>query len=960
VGLSFSSLDDRYRVGFMIITFANDTSAVTCTYDKLTLTAPPCPTGTEFVPIDAFIPAQKQAFFNAMYSQIPAHGTPLRQALTRAGRYFAGLSSGISAGLTPDPVQYSCQQNFALLTTDGMWKDYPVDGDGAKLDGTPVGNQDNDLSDPSGVVSRAAGTFDGNCPAGDVTKSPGGCANTLADVAMYYYKTDLRTPALGNATGALGQDVSANNVPTTPTDPANWQHMTTFTLALADGLMNWQPDYATASTGDFKNIATGASGCWWSGSSACNWPSVVADTPTALDDLWHAAVNGHGQYFHAGDAQSLTAGLTGALAGMSARTAAASASATSSPNITQQDNVIYSTTYQTVNWTGQLVAQYIDTTTGNVLPGILWQAQQSLDALTGQTSDSRKIYTSGAFGGLRDFTYSNLDSTARNWLDNVCNTPGKLSQCASGVLSGSQISWLNTGENLVNFIRGWSQNEGIILRDRSHALGDTVDATPVYVRAPIFSFNDVGYNDFKRQQASRRQMIYLAANDGMLHAIDATVGTNSGGQEVWAYVPRMLIPNLYRLADINYPSRHTFFVDGSPSVMDAYINGSWRTVLVGGLNSGGRGYYALDITDPAQPQALWEFCSDATVCVQSDKSLGYSYGNPVITKLPSGRWVVLLTSGYNNVNPGDGQPHLFVRDLATGSPVADLTPSTTVTATSPVGLGCIAAWSEDFVHNNTAQYAYGGDLAGNLWRFDFTGSTPRMTKMGFLTDGNHRPQSITTRPELGLVNSQYRVVFVGTGRYLGLSDLTDPATWPQPSTDAWQQSFYAVKDTGGNLGEIRFSGGLVAQTLLPIGTQNRTTTANLVNWSDPAVNGWYVDFNPGNASPGERVNVDPVLVMGTLNIKTNVPSMNACTFGGESWVYQFRFDTGAYVSTAPGQIAGQRIDGATTVGFVIVGLPGGGLKDITTTATGEKRTFGVNIGASANGGRRIGWRELTP
>jgi type IV pilus assembly protein PilY1 len=125
--------------------------------------------------------------------------------------------------------------------------------------------------------------------------------------------------------------------------------MVTFSLALADGLMTWQSDYATATTGDYKNITTGASGCWWSGAGACNWPTPIVASPTALDDLWHAAVNGHGQYFHAGDPQSLTNGLSGALAGMSARTAAAAASATSSPNITQLDNVIYSTTYETVD-----------------------------------------------------------------------------------------------------------------------------------------------------------------------------------------------------------------------------------------------------------------------------------------------------------------------------------------------------------------------------------------------------------------------------------------------------------------------------------------------------------------------------------------------------------------------------------------------------------------------------------
>src|SRR3954447_2869679 len=290
-GLSFNGLDDRYRVGFLVI--QPSSTVVSCT-------SYPCATTAEFLPIDVFNPTQKQKFYSIFYGQDTGGGTPLREALARAGRYFAHKTNGINAGMNDDPVQYSCQQNFALLTTDGMWKG---SSDAYKLDGsTQVGNQDNDLNDPAvmsdgtKIVSRGSGTYDGACAAGNV-ETTGGCASTLADIAMYYYKTDLRDASLSNATGATGQDVAANNVPTTDADKANWQHMVTFGLALADGLMTWQSDYATATTGDYKNITTGASGCWWSGAGAYNWPTPVVASPTALDDLWHAAVNGHGQYF---------------------------------------------------------------------------------------------------------------------------------------------------------------------------------------------------------------------------------------------------------------------------------------------------------------------------------------------------------------------------------------------------------------------------------------------------------------------------------------------------------------------------------------------------------------------------------------------------------------------------------------------------------------------------------------
>ena len=152
---------------------------------------------------------------------------------------------------------------------------------------------------------------------------------------------------------------------------------------------------------------------------------------------------------------------------------------------------------------------------------------------------------------------------------------------------------------------------------------------------------------------TRPAMVYVGANDGMLHAFNAATG-----DETWAYVPKLLLPTLYRLADKFYPTKHQFYVDGSPAVGDVYFGGAWHTILVGGFNGGARGYYALDITDPANPKALWEF---------TDTNMGYSYGRPEITKLATGEWVVLLTSGYNNVTPGNGQGYLYVVNAGTGT-----------------------------------------------------------------------------------------------------------------------------------------------------------------------------------------------------------------------------------------------------------------------------------------------------
>src|SRR5262249_55809338 len=158
----------------------------------------------------------------------------------------------------------------------------------------------------------------------------------------------------------------------------------------------------------------------------------------------------------------------------------------------------------------------------------------------------------------------------------------------------------------------------------------------------------------------------------------------------WAYIPQPILPNLYKLADINYASKHQYFADGSPELMDAYFGGAWHTVLIAGLNSGGRGLLPPGRTAPTAPQGPRGVCWDSTVCAISDNDLGLTYGNAVITKRPTdGKWVALVGSGYNNVSPGTGKAFLFVLDLATGTVLSKLDTSTGTT-TSPAGLAKIA------------------------------------------------------------------------------------------------------------------------------------------------------------------------------------------------------------------------------------------------------------------------------
>jgi type IV pilus assembly protein PilY1 len=924
-GKAFLSIDDRFRIGFITINPGSASSP-----------SSPVVVG-KFLAVSRFIPAQRAAFYNKLYTQDINGGTPLREALSRVGRYYAGVTTGINSGMGADPLQYSCQTNYALLTTDGYWNGV---NDDQNIGGTTVGNQDNANS---GFTKRSDGAYDGNLAAS---------TRTLADVAAYYYQTDLRTSGV----------LAPNNVPTNQKDTAAHQHMVTFTLGLGlEGLMDYLSNYETSTVGDFAKIKAAGTGCSWA-VGTCDWPSPVANDPSTLDDLWHAAVNGRGQYFSAGDPNSLALGLQSALAKLKVATAAAAASATSSPNITQTSNFIFSSTFRTGVWDGEIVAQKIDLNTGAVLPAVIWAAQAQLDAKTTGNSDSRTIFTidDAGWAKRKNFKFVTLSSTPtggivaeQTYFANKC---GALAQCT--LLTASQTAIANSGVNLVDYLRGQRQYENFVAPDtispfrfREHILGDPVNATPAFLAEPSLRFADnvlPPYDTFVTTWQNRRPILFIGANDGMMHAMNGDTGI-----EEWAYVPRITMPNMHKLATANWGATHRYSVDGSPQLMDAYFGGAWHSVLVAGLNGGGRGYYALDVTDPDNTTVLWEVCSDPTICVVNDPDIGYTFGNPVITKRAvDGKWVAFVTSGMNNVTPGTGVGYLFTIDLATGA-ILNKVSTGYGTAATPAGLNRISGYADDFSFDNTAKWIYGGDLGGNVWKFDTSALTPIVTKLAVLKDAAGKVQPITTRPELATI-ATYPVVYVGTGRYLGSTDLQDPATLVPAETYSYAQSFYAIKDRG--VTYANFRAGSVVQNIITDSGTTRTTSTNVVNWATQ--DGWFVDFNPAGTSFGERVNLDPQLVQGTLVVVTNVPNNSACSVGGDSWIYFFDYKNGTYVSTSTGNVAGIKFTGQITVGTVVVRLPSGAFKGIATGATGDKTTFTPPTGAGTLPPKRISWREI--
>lgn len=780
----------------------------------------------------------------------------------------------------------------------------------------------------NGTVTTTAGTTTQGTPTVKTTVSgypqtvtSGGSSNSLADIAMYYYKTDLRNASLSNCTGALGTSVCADNVAASGDDKAAWQHMTTFTLGLGAGSsLIYDFDYQKQKSGDYYSILEGTK----------NWPLATADSPTAIDDLWHAAVNGRGRYFSAQNATDLARSLAATLDQIRATTGSASAAATSTLQPVQGDNDVFVAQFTTVSWEGEIKKYTIDPSSGAISPVTSWSVQAALESKL-----VRNIYyKSSAAAALTEFTAANL--SVDGYLGNFSNFCSKTSASGTGAplqcatLSASDVTAANTASNLINFIRG--DKSATYYRSRDKLLGDIVNASPVFVGKPRSAYTENGYAAFMTANSSRPGVVYAAANDGMLHAF-----LQSTGEELWAYIPTPMLSKLYKLADTSYGDNHDYFVDGTPTTSDIYDQtaGKWRTILVGGYRGGGKGYYALDITDPMLPKSLWEF---------SDKDMGLSFGNPVITKRKDNTWVVAFTSGYNNnTGGGDGNGHLYVVDAVTGTQLVKLGTFTDAaktlpagTTAKPSGLSMLNVWVE-FDTENLGKRFYGVDILGNVWRFDIDSNVEPFNSaflLAQLRDASGNPQPITTLPVLAEIpynGANYPVVYVATGAYLGLSDLSTTR----------QQTSYAFIDelTTTGYGNIRAANVLVI----------KTSASSTVDWQ--AKRGWMFDY----PTLGERTNVNSVIALTTITTATNVPSTDLCALGGSSFIYNFDLFTGDYKKNDMGA--------TLTVGITVVQLAAdgsntGATMTISTNSKGEVKTTEGGSSKSEVNLRRTSWREL--
>jgi type IV pilus assembly protein PilY1 len=826
---AFNNLSSNYRFGFGSID-GNDNGNIT-SLGKSNYTTSDGYTLAEVQPFGASTDStsQRYNFWKWIANESAGSGTPLRSALKSVGDYYE--TSQPWSTMEGDPgygtttTTYACRSSYTILTTDGFWN-----GSSPNV-GNADGNNGNVYSVPSGDTTTgyvAAQPYSDNQ------------SNTLADVAMYYWETDLQ-PSIDN------------EVATSTDDPAAWQHMTTFTMGLG-----FSPYGITPTGTTVDQILSWADG--GTAISGFSWPTPASNSLYNIADLAHAGVNGHGGFFSVKSPADLAADFSAAISQISARNVAPSPQSVNA-SVLSVGALTFETGYSTSDWSGTFEAVSLnpDGTTGS---GV-WSPEPDaqLDDDYHSTNYVNRVVYTDAYDSTKSAPFSSFqfDKNNSGSLD-TAETAG----LESPALSGSNDS-LN---NRINFLLGDNEYEGTTYRTRTHLLGAIVNSQPVYVSTATGDYYDdwpsgspeisssakQTYDQFVSAESSRAGTVYVGANDGMLHAFNAPVpscttytsgtcsaydyGTNPG-KEDWAFIPRAVYANLGNLTSTDFTYRPT--VDETPVTRDVFFseggagNEEWHTILAGGVGLGGRGVYALDITDPTvqdfdeQPMTkypasgvLWEFDSDMTVsssCVATYGScqatdLGYTVSQPNIGRLADGKWAVLVPNGYfpdctatdtptNDTTNCDtisaqapkdsnGKPYsaLFVLDAQTGSVIAELKTPTDAGVTS---FGLATPVLGDYNNDQVDDVAFAGDVEGNLWRFDFSSSDPSKWTVTLAYKGLTNTttgvgeQPITTMPRLfpDPTTNRFMVVF-GTGRFLGVGDNSDNTV----------QAIYGIRDQG--------------------------------------------------------------------------------------------------------------------------------------------------------------------
>lgn len=903
------------------------------------------------------VDAAKKTAVKAKIDLLAASGmTPLAETLSDIGRYFAtgatgsltlhpGKSNQTTASVATvfnnhnlrddtggqpivNPIQYSCQKSYVVLMTDGR----------------PQGDRN---------ISASLRDYTGNCAA-----SPSQCDATPNTTNLPSSPLTVTTFQNGTKVGRTYETQGSD-----------------YLDDVAQGLfeMDLRPDLSDSSGGK-NNIVTYTIG--------------FADTTVVGDPLlFDTATKGDGLFISAANSTELATAFQMAFTDITARDNSASAVATNSTRL-DTSAVVYQAKFDSRDWSGHLLAFDINNTedlngnglldagedvngnsvldTGNGTIGAqLWDAGAS-GKIPAAASRNVVTYNPDATGAPRgvDFVWANLTATQRAAL-NANTTIG------GGVTAG------NVGQQTLDYIRGDQAQEQTAgpFRKRTVILGDIVNSDPWFVGSEDFGYGSLpgtegsSYVTFRNGSAyqQRRRMLYFGANDGMLHGIDAgsyssgTFNTGTGAEKL-AYVPDAVIANLKNLTSPSYT--HQYFVDGSPKAGDAYINSTWKTVLLGTTGAGDKAHwpdgsitfgsvFALDVTAPdsfGSSNVLWEI-STTTSPTASDRTdtpsvagfqnnLGYTLPQPSLVRMSDGSWAAIVANGYGSAN---NKAVLYIINAATGNLIRSIdTGVGSSTAGSENGLSTPIALDVD--NDRITDYIYAGDLKGNLWKFDVTKSDPNQWGVAYRSGSTPKPlyiactssspcasadlQPITAKPQVGKGGAGQTgglMVYFGTGKYFESTDTTTTQT----------QTFYGIWDrcdktsSAGCDGRVSGRSSLqrqeITQELAQGGFNLRVTSNCTVNYGSTALSGavsppctttanrlgWYMDFIqpassnlPPNSDLGERVVSAPILRDGRIIFTTVIPSTDACTFGGTGWLMELGSTSGQRLGLPPWDISG--------------------------------------------------------
>jgi type IV pilus assembly protein PilY1 len=637
-------------------------------------------------------------------------------------------------------------------------------------------------------------------------------------------------------------------------------------------------------------------------------------------------------------------------------------------------SAVYSAAFRTGEWSGVLSAFTL--ASDGSIASTDWEASKKLP-----TPDKRVI-----------LTYRN-DAAQRKgvpfrWPVN----PGSL---GSTDIGQDLVDALNTkpdgtgtndgrGSERLAYLRGDASQEGNALnsfRSRTNKLGDIVNSTPVFVPSiPNDVILDSTYVDFQAPflKSPRTPMVYVAANDGMLHGFDATLsngagGVQPGGTERIAYVPSKTFSGLNQLTNPNYV--HRYFVDGTPTVADAKVDGQWKTVLVGALGRGGRGIYALDVTNPpdaasaagnssaiessSAAKVLWEFNVDDDVPSNAAKSggaepygLGYVLGQPLIRKMANGRWAAIVSGGYNSdetvpgKGAGSGKGYIYIIFLdgpkqnngRTWEWGVDYIRLDTDKPANTGPNSMAPPFAADVNSDGMVDYIYAGDLLGNFWKFDVTDvkesqwNSPQ-NRVVLFAAGASQPITAAATGTLHPTGAGFLLTF-GTGKYLEPTDPLPPFT---------TQAFYGIwdkNDKPNNISKqsvVTDKSSLLKQEIKTDNVTNNgvstsfryiTNSAGVKGPDWKTQMGWYMDL----PAAGERSVFEPLIVSRRLIFSTLVPSGGACDFGGTSYIMVVNPATGGEFDTP---VLDVNRDGVLTVADTV--------PSTTHFAAGVESSVGITV-----------------